>query len=71
MSLYAKLGVATTFEELALRARARGEVAIGLQAPASEDDANWGIRINPWRERARSFSPKAGDRLIVLAEDDG
>jgi ion channel POLLUX/CASTOR len=70
MSLYTPLGVPSSFEQLSLRAKARGEVAIGLQV-GSASAVNWGISINPWRTRGQAFTPQAGDRLIVLAENDG
>jgi hypothetical protein len=62
-------GQVATFEFLVLAAKARGELALGLQI----FDANapkQGLVLNPG-DRTRAFAPKPGDRLVVLAEDQG
>lgn len=62
-------GQVATFEFLVLAAKARGELALGLQIvdPAAPKQ---GLVLNP-TDRTRPFAPKAGDRLVVLAEDQG
>lgn len=69
LTLYAKAGQPVTFEELMLRAKARGEVAFGLQI-AAQKQTDHGVVLNP-KNRAQPLVPQPGDRLIVLAEDDG
>jgi len=69
LGLYAKGSAPVTFDELALRAKARGEVAFGLQLRALKDQRH-GVVLNP-KNRTAAFSPSPGDKLIVLAEDDG
>ncbi len=69
LRLYARPGQPVTFDELALRAKARGEVAFGLQLHNLRHQ-NHGVVLNP-RNRTAAFAPESGDRLIVLAEDDG
>ncbi|MBK7580508.1 MAG: hypothetical protein IPI67_09920 [Myxococcales bacterium] len=71
LSLYVPLGEPTTFEQLLLSAKARQEVAFGVQLHVDDATKRYGIRLNPWQGRAEEFVPKLGDRLIVLAEDDG
>ncbi len=70
MELYTKLGAATTFEELTLLCKARGEVAMGLQVYTADPATRYGIVLNP-KDRRAPIVPKVGDRMIVLAEDDG
>jgi hypothetical protein len=70
LRIYAELGQPITFEELILRAKARGEVALGIQVYSEDGNQRYGIRLNPIDRRAL-VTPKVGDRLIVLAEDDG
>ena len=69
LGLYARGNQPVTFDELALRAKARGEVAFGLQLRAMKDQRH-GVVLNP-KNRTAAFSPSPGDKLIVLAEDDG
>jgi hypothetical protein len=59
-----------TFEYLMLAARARGELALGVQRWVDDPSQRFGLQLNP-TNRAEAFVPKAGDRLVVLAEDDG
>jgi len=68
---YAPPGQAVTFEYLLLAAKARGEVAFGIQIHDPNAGARYGIVLNPWQNRQHGFTPKPADRLIVLAEDDG
>jgi ion channel POLLUX/CASTOR len=70
MRIYAELGQPITFEELLLRARARNEVALGYQVYVDDASKRYGIVLNP-SDRKTPIVPKVGDRLIVLAEDDG
>ena len=56
--------------ELLLRAKARNEVALGYQVYVDDPKQRYGIVLNPKNRRA-PIVPKVGDRLIVLAEDDG
>jgi hypothetical protein len=72
MSLYVPLGQPTTFEYLVLAAKARGEVALGMQIHVPDPDRRFGLQLNPTGPaRSGAFAPKQGDRLVVLAEDDG
>lgn len=68
---YVPLGHPTTFEYLMLAAKARGEVALGIQIHVNDAAQRYGIHLNPWQFRQAALTPKQGDRLIVLAEDDG
>jgi hypothetical protein len=69
---YVPPGHACTFEYLALAARRRGEVVLGLQRFVDDPKQSYGIRLNPDAEARRTpFMPTPKDRLIVLAEDDG
>ncbi len=70
MRIYAELGKPISFEELILRARARNEVALGYQVYVDDGAKRYGIVLNP-KDRRTPLTPKVGDRLIVLAEDDG
>jgi hypothetical protein len=70
LTLYAEAGQPTTFEQLILAAKARNEVALGIQVEVPDPAKRYGIVLNPVDRRA-SIRPKSGDRLIVLAEDDG
>ena len=69
VGLYAALGATTTFEQLILAAKRRGEVALGVQLRALGGDKH-GLVLNPV-ERQKPIVPQVGDRLVVLAEDDG
>ena len=70
MSFYVPEGQPTTFEYLTLAARARGELAMGLQVYVEDPKKNYGLVLNP-TDRTTPIVPKAGDRLVVLAEEDG
>ena len=72
LRLYAPPGQAVSFEYLILAAKARGEVALGVQVANDDPARRYGIFLNPVQQlRVTPITPKAGDRLIVLAEDDG
>ncbi len=71
LSLYVPIGQPTSFEYLTLAAKQRQEVALGLQIRTPNPAERYGIRLNPFQYRASPFVPKQGDRLVVLAEDDG
>ncbi len=71
LALYVPPGHPTTFEYLMLAAKARGEVAFGVQIHVTDPAQRYGIRLNPHQLRHATIAPKQGDRLIVLAEDDG
>ncbi len=70
VELYAPLGQATTFQTLILAAKARSEVALGLQIYRPDPKGRYGIVLNP-PDRSTPVHLKVGDRVIVLAEDDG
>ncbi len=70
LALYVQPGQAASFEQLILAAKARGEVALGVQVAVEDPRQRYGIVLNP-KDRKKPITPKAGDRLIVLAEDDG
>jgi len=70
MSNYVPAGQAVTFEQLILLAKARGEVALGYQSVVEDPGKRYGIVLNP-TDRTTPIPTKPGDRLIVLAEDDG
>lgn len=57
---YATLGSETTFEELAERAHARGETAIGVRI-------NGNVELNPV-PKAAPFPLNAGDGVVVIAD---
>lgn len=72
LSLYVPLGQPTSFEHLVLAAKARGEVALGIQIYDPDPAKRYGITLNPpLAMRKAAFLPKPKDRLVVLAEDDG
>lgn len=72
LSLYVPTGQPVTFEHLVLAAKARGEVALGIQNYTPDGSAKYGMRLNPDLQFRRTpFTPGPKDRLIVLAEDDG
>ncbi len=54
-----------------LAAKARQEVAFGMQIQTPDAARRFGIEVNPQKTRSTPFTPKKGDRVIVLAEDDG
>ena len=70
MSFYVPEGQATTFEYLTLAAKARGELAMGMQIYVEDPKKNYGLVLNP-TTRSAPIVPKPGDRLVVLAEEDG
>jgi ABC-type uncharacterized transport system permease subunit len=61
-------GVPVTFHTVLESARRRNEVALGyrLRAEGSNPKAAYGIRVNPRKSAAITFSE--GDRVIVLAD---
>jgi hypothetical protein len=71
IELYTQLGQQTSFEMLTLAAKKRNEVVLDLQILSQDPTTHYGITLNPWKWRGAPFVPKHGDRLIVLAEDDG
>jgi hypothetical protein len=70
ISLYVRPGEPTTFEHLIMAAMSRNELVLGLQATNEDAAQRYGIVLNP-KNRQQPWTPKAGDRLIVMAEDDG
>jgi hypothetical protein len=70
LALYAPVGQPITFEQLVLTAMKRGELALGVQITSNDPATRYGIRLNP-ADRRTPFAPRPGDRLVVLAEDDG
>jgi ion channel POLLUX/CASTOR len=70
LSFYCPDGQAVTFEYLILAAKARGEVALGLQIISEDAEKKYGLTLNP-TVRNVAFVTKPGDRLVVLAEEDG
>jgi len=70
MANYVELGQPTTFEHLILAAKVRNEVAMGYQVQSDDAAKKYGLVLNPADRRA-PIVPKQGDRLVVLAEDDG
>ena len=71
LACYVPAGHPTTFEYLILAAKARGEVALGVQIHVNDPAQRYGVHLNPWKSRQSAITPKQGDRLIVLAEEDG
>jgi ion channel POLLUX/CASTOR len=70
LSFYCPPGQPVTYEYLLLAAKARGEVALGVQVYDDAPDKKYGLVLNP-AARQQPILPKPGDRLIVLAEEDG
>ena len=70
LEYYVPPGQAATVEYLILAAKARGEVLMGVQRYVDDPSRKFGLMLNP-RDRRTPFMPAAGDRLVVLAEDDG
>ena len=69
---YVPLGQPTSFEHLILAAKVRNEVAMGMQQYVDDSAQRYGMVLNPKAaQRNAQFVPKKGDRLVVLAEDDG
>jgi hypothetical protein len=63
-------GQVVTFEFLILAAKARSECALGMQRYVPDPAQKYGLVLNPG-DRTQPFAPKAGDKLVVLAEDQG
>jgi hypothetical protein len=67
---YVEEGETASFADITARARARGEVALGLvRAAGAQDGETHGIELNP-RDKRRKLTFAPGDRVIVIAEDD-
>lgn len=66
---YVQLGREASFATVVAAALRRGETAIGFRAVAlaQEPSALYGVTVNP--AKAAVFTPAAGDRVVVLAED--
>ena len=67
---YVPVGQPVSFEYLILAAKARNECALGVQIFVDDPAKRYGLVLNP-KDRAGPFTPKMGDRLVVLAEEDG
>lgn len=67
---YVPPGQPVSIEYLMLAAKARGEVMMGLQVYEESPERKYGLVLNPMNRQA-TFMPKPGDRLVVLAEEDG
>ncbi|MDQ3031450.1 MAG: hypothetical protein M3Y87_03465 [Myxococcota bacterium] len=59
-----------SIEYLIIAAKARSEMMLGLQIYEEAPDKKYGLVLNPMNRQA-TFLPKPGDRLVVLAEEDG
>lgn len=70
MELYVPAGSQVTIEQLMLLAKARGEQMMGVQIYEDAPDRKYGLVLNPM-SRQTPIVTKAGDRLVVLAEEDG
>lgn len=70
LHFYCPPNEAVTWEYLLLAAKARGELALGLQIYEESPDKKYGLVLNP-QNRQAPIMPKPGDRLVVLAEEDG
>jgi hypothetical protein len=70
LDFYVPAGQQTTVEYLVLAAKARGEVLMGVQRYVDDPARKYGLLLNPL-DRRTPFLPGAGDRVVVLAEDDG
>jgi len=57
----------TTFYDVCARARARGEVAVGIERRDGKTLANWAEDLNPNKYNMLVLSPN--DRIVVLAEE--
>ncbi|NDY56291.1 potassium transporter TrkA [Desulfovibrio sulfodismutans] len=70
-SSYVREGCPVNFATVIQAALRRGESALGWRsiATASDAGANYGVRLNPGVRDTITFAP--GDRIVVLAEDDG
>jgi len=67
-SLYVSVPGSYSFGELCLAAFARGETAFGIKILSAEDQADFGININPRKDQP--FELAEGDCLITLAENE-
>ncbi|MBN8615658.1 MAG: hypothetical protein J0L92_34000 [Deltaproteobacteria bacterium] len=70
LELYCPPGQPVTFEYLLLAAKARNELALGIQIYEDNADNRYGLVLNP-KVRNQPILPKPGDKLVVLAEEDG
>ncbi|MBK8170246.1 MAG: hypothetical protein IPK60_07850 [Sandaracinaceae bacterium] len=70
LAFYVPPGNQVTFEYLVLAAKARGEVVMGVQRYIDDPSKRFGLLLNPI-DRHTPFTASKGDRLVVLAEDDG
>lgn len=70
LEAYCPPGQAVSIEYLIIAAKARGEVMLGLQIYEESAEKKYGLVLNPMNRQAM-FLPKPGDRLVVLAEEDG
>lgn len=70
LSMYATAGSTVTFEQLLLAANQRGELALGYQLAKDAEAERHGLRLNPV-DRQTPITVQPGDRLVVLAEEDG
>jgi hypothetical protein len=70
LELYCPPGQPVTFEYLLLAAKARNELALGIQVYEDNADNRYGLVLNP-KVRNQPIMPKPGDKLVVLAEEDG
>jgi hypothetical protein len=70
LELYCPPGQPVSVEYLIVAAKARSEVMLGVQIYADSPEKKYGMVLNP-KDRTTTFLPKPGDRLVVLAEDDG
>ncbi|AKF11604.1 CASTOR/POLLUX-related putative ion channel [Sandaracinus amylolyticus] len=70
IELYAPPGQPVSIEYLMLAAKARGELMMGVQIYEDAPEKKYGLVLNPMNRQA-PFMPKPGDRVVVLAEEDG
>lgn len=70
IEFYCPAGQPVSIEYLIIAAKARSEVMLGLQIYEESPDKKYGMVLNPMNRQA-TFMPKPGDRLVVLAEEDG
>lgn len=70
LELYCPPGQPVTFEYLILAAKARNELALGVQVYRDDPAGRYGLVLNP-KARTQPIVPKPGDKLVVLAEEDG
>jgi hypothetical protein len=70
LELYCPPGQPVTFEYLILAAKARNELALGVQVYEDNPQSRYGLVLNP-KVRNQPIIAKPGDKLVVLAEEDG